>query len=223
MPESNPSFLFLRILKLVVGVLFKVYFRLGCREENNVSAKLAKEERPTIIVFNHTSHLDVVVVSLCIDINLAHRIRYPSKKELFDDPKTSWLMRLAGAVPIDRDMMDLSAARSILQLLHSGKCILMSPEGTRSTTGAIGEFSSGFAKLAAKSKAFILPVGIAGAYAAFPKGASIPKPKKVCVSVGNPIDPAAILGDRPSNQALEDFAEQVRIQVARLSGQPAPN
>jgi 1-acyl-sn-glycerol-3-phosphate acyltransferase len=223
MPETNSSFLFLRILKLVVGTAFRIYFRLNCQEENNASGKLAKEERPTIIVFNHTSHLDVVVVSLCLDINLVHRIRYPSKKELSEDPKTGWLMRLAGAVPIDRDMMDLSAARSILQLLQSGKCIIISPEGTRSTTGAVGQFTIGFSKLAVKSKALILPVGIAGTYEAFPKGARFPKPKNVCVSVGSPIDTVDVLGDRPGNQALEDFAEQVRRQVALLAGQPTPS
>ncbi len=218
MPETKSNMLLLYILKLILGSVFKLYFRLERKEDNKVSTKLAEEKRPTIIVFNHTSHLDVVVISLCLDINLVHRIRFPSKKELFEDPKTGWLMRLAGAVPIDRNMMDLTAARSILQTLRSGKCIIISPEGTRGTTDAVSHFTIGFVKLAIKSKALILPVGIVGARNAFPKNAHIPRPKKIFVNVGNPIDPLLILGDKPYNQDLEDFAENIRIQIMSLAG-----
>jgi len=210
----NPYFSW--FMFLLFGPLFKVYFRLTCKKDRQRLNTLTAQSRPLIIVFNHTSYLDVPVVGLCLGIRFMRRVTLPGKKELFDDKKTRWLVNLAGAVPLDRDMADSSAARTLLRALRGGQHVLMAPEGTRSADGEVQPFKPGFIKLAHKAKAIILPVGIQGAAQALPRGASFPKPRKIRVTVGEPIDPLNVLGDKVSSADALRVAELVRQSILDL-------
>ncbi|NIV39957.1 MAG: 1-acyl-sn-glycerol-3-phosphate acyltransferase, partial [Anaerolineae bacterium] len=96
---------------------------------------------------------------------------------LFEDPKSGWLMRSLGLFPVDRDILDLSVVRTMFRILRSGRGIGIAPEGTRTLTGEMLPFKSGFVKLALKTDVPIFPVGIQGSFEALPKGAYFPRPK----------------------------------------------
>jgi hypothetical protein len=46
----------------------------------------------------------------------------------------------------------------------------------------------------------------------------LPRPRKITVAVGDPIDPRQFLADRADDAAYGDFAEMVRQRVAGLVG-----
>lgn len=214
-PQSN-RFL-IRTVISVLRVLLKAYFRLECVDCERVREVL-EMDRPVISVMNHASGLDPIVVGTCAGADFVSRFRVPGKRELFDNPMTGWLMRALGMFPVDRDILDLAVVRTMFRVLRAGHGIGIAPEGTRSLTGEVLPFKSGFVKLARKIGAPLFPVGIQGAYEAMPKGALIPRPTKIVVRFGELIDLDRYIAEQPEPPTDEELAEMVRQEVIRLSG-----
>jgi len=206
----------MRLICVVSRPLFAVYFRLTFKRDSRSLNELAAHKRPVVIIFNHTSHLDVPLAGMAVGFRLMSRVTLAGKQELLDSWKTRWLMHTMGVIPLKRDMTDTSAARAMLRALRAGRSILLAPEGTRSLDGEVHPFQVGFAWLALKANAVILPVGIQGAYRALPKGLPLPRPRKITVAVGEPIDPQQFLTDKADDAAYSDFAEMVRQRVVSL-------
>ena len=211
-PKPNP--LFIRVASAVLGLLFWLYFRLSFERDPAGLAQLAVQPRPVIVVFNHTSHLDVPAVALCLGPRFMCRVTLPGKKELFDAWQTRWIMRLAGVVPLDREVGDMSAARSLLRAINAGQHLVMAPEGTRSTDGALQPFKLGFLKLAERANALILPIAVRGAAEAMPRGEHWPRRRKVTVHVGTLIDPCRELPHQPTHEDYTALADTIRAQIA---------
>jgi len=214
LPQSN--MLLIRSVVFVLRILLKVYFRLECVGCERVREVL-RLDRPVISVMNHASNLDPPVVGVCAGAEFVSRFRVPGKRELFDNRLTGWLMRALGMFPVDRDILDLAVVRTMLRVLRAGYGIGIAPEGTRSPTGEMLPFKSGFVKLALKTNAPIFPVGIQGAHEALPKGAIIPRPKKVIVRFGELIDLKSYIAEQPERPTDEDLAEMIRQEIIRLS------
>lgn len=220
LPTPNP--LFLHVVSFVLRIVAVLFFRLSCHRNHDQLAQLRAQNRPVIIVFNHTSHLDVPAIALCIGVPMMRRMIMPGKKELFAHPAGAWFMRQGGAIPLDRDVGDASTTRVLLRALQANRFVLISPEGTRSFDGTLQAFKSGFVRLAHRTKALVLPVAISGAFQAFPRTAKLPRPGKVAVRVGAPIDIADCLPHKPTHADYEAAAELVRDRVkALLRGETA--
>jgi 1-acyl-sn-glycerol-3-phosphate acyltransferase len=209
--------LFVRIFVFVLRVFFKLYFRLECVGCERVRQVL-QLDGPVIAILNHASSLDPAVAGVCTGADFVLRSSAPGKRELFDDWKTGWLMRALGLFPVDRDILDLTVVRTMFRILRSGRGIGIAPEGTRTLTGEMLPFKSGFVKLALKVDAPILPVGIQGTFEAMPKGAYFPRPRKVIVRFGALIDLKSYIAEQPERPTDEEVAEMIRQEVLRLSG-----
>jgi 1-acyl-sn-glycerol-3-phosphate acyltransferase len=212
----QPNLYLMRLLYAVFRPLFAVYFRLTFKRDNRRLNGLAAQTRPVVVIFNHTSHLDVPLAGLAVGIKLMSRVTLAGKQELLESWKTRWFMHAMGVIPLKRDMADTYAARVLLRALLAGRNTLLAPEGTRSLDGEVHPFQVGFVWLAHKANAVILPVGIRGANQALPKGLPLPRPRKITVVVGDPIDPQQFLADKPDDDAYRDFAEMVRQRVVDL-------
>lgn len=215
----RPNVIFLYVAYTVAAVFFKLYHRITIRRDKRKLRELVAQGRPIIVVFNHTSHLDVPLVALSVGLGVMRKLSLPGKKELFESKKSRWLVSLAGAIPLDRDIADTNAVRILLRALNSGQNLMIAPEGTRSLDGQVHPFKSGFAKLAQKTGAIILPVALKGAAEAMPKGATFPHPRKIITTVGDPIDPQEHFSAKPDNDAVEEFTESVRQKVIALLDQ----
>jgi 1-acyl-sn-glycerol-3-phosphate acyltransferase len=114
---------------------------------------------PTILMMNHIAAIDP---GLCMAAVRGRDVIPMSKIENF----TTWyfgpFLWWYGAYAIRRGEIDREALQTTLGLLERGHIVLIAPEGTRSPTGMI-EAKEGFAYLATKGEAVILPTAIAGA------------------------------------------------------------
>jgi 1-acyl-sn-glycerol-3-phosphate acyltransferase len=209
--------LFVRIFVFVLRIFFKLYFRLECVGCERVRQVL-QLDGPVIAILNHASSLDPAVAGVCTGAEFVFRSSAPGKRELFDDWKTGWLMRALGLFPVDRDILDLAVVRTMFRILRSGRGIGIAPEGTRTLTGEVQPFKSGFVKLALRTGVPIFPIGIQGSFEAMPKGAYFPRPKKVIVRFGEMIDLKSYIAGQPERPTDEELAEMVRQEVIRLSG-----
>ena len=137
---------------------------------------------PVLLVANHQSYLDPVFVGIASRRQTGALARH----SLFFWP-LGWLIRSLGAVPIDRGRGGAAGFKATLAMLRQGKTVLVFPEGTRTTDGQLQSFHPGFCALARRSGATIVPVAIDGAFAALPRGASLPHPQPIHVSFCQPI------------------------------------
>ena len=162
---------------------------------------------PAVYAANHASTLDIFV--LFGHLPLDFRIVY--KRSLSIVPLLGWAIRLGGHLPIDR-RHPFRARRSLDQAarrIRGGTSVVLFPEGTRSTDGAVGRFKRGSFSLAIDAGVPVVPVSLVGVKAVVPRGLSSIRPGTVGVVLHPPV-PAA--GRSPDD--AESFAEEVRKVVA---------
>jgi 1-acyl-sn-glycerol-3-phosphate acyltransferase len=136
---------------------------------------------PVLLVSNHQSHLDPVLIGLACP----RQLKFLARVGLFFWP-FSWWIRALGAVSIDRESA-LSGIKTTLKLLKDGHAVVVFPEGSRTPDGLVHEFLPGFCVLARRSGAAIVPVAIDGAFHALPRGSGFPRPARITLKLCPPI------------------------------------
>ncbi|MCI0680954.1 MAG: 1-acyl-sn-glycerol-3-phosphate acyltransferase [Gemmataceae bacterium] len=164
---------------------------------------------PVLVVANHQSFLDPVALGLAFP----RRLIYLARKGLFDHPVFAWLIRSLNAVPIDQDGVGKEGIRTVLEQLKLGKAVLLFPEGERTSTGHMVPLKPGVHLLIKRARAPIIPIGLAGAFDAWPRRHTLPIPAPlfwppwegtIAVSIGPALDPDR-LASLPRGQALEEL------------------
>lgn len=169
---------------------------------------------PALLIANHQSYLDPALVGLAARRHLF----YLARKTLFHHPTFTWLIRSLNAVPVDQEGIGIEGLRTILRLLEEGKAVIIFPEGERTRDGAIHPLQPGVQLLIKKAQVPVVPVGIAGAYDAWPCWRPIPVPAPlfmppgkgtVAVVVGRPLA-AKALADLSREQVLASLKEELQ-------------
>ena len=126
-----------------------------------------------------------------------------------------WLMRSYHAFPIVRHSADRGALGLAQRLLARGEALVVYPEGTRVESGGLMRAEPGAGFLARRSGALILPVALLGTRESMPKGARLPRRRRVEIRFGTAfkIAPQRPDGRRVGNQ---EAADAIMVQVARL-------
>jgi 1-acyl-sn-glycerol-3-phosphate acyltransferase len=98
------------------------------------------EEGPVLLMANHISYLDGLVISaIC-----PRRVRYVIYREIYDLPVINYFMRQNRAIPIFPKREEVEKALDeVAYGLRQGDVICIFPEGQISYTGHIGRFKPG--------------------------------------------------------------------------------
>lgn len=103
--------------------------------------------RSSVIVCNHISYIDSILL-----VSLFARHSTIVTNRLFRYPILNWIMATAGYLPAASEgpRADLMVRRmeTLPAFLASGGNLIVFPEGTRSRTGQVGQFSTGAFKIA---------------------------------------------------------------------------
>jgi 1-acyl-sn-glycerol-3-phosphate acyltransferase len=183
----------LRVLARLVGVLV-----FGLRVAG-------REHWPTegggLVCANHQSFFDPPLVGLTCD----RRMNYLARDSLFRVPGLKQLIAFLDAIPIDREGGGLAGLKETLKRLKAGELVLIFPEGTRTHDGEVGSLKPGFIAVARRSKVPLVPVGIDGAYQAWPRTSKFPRLSRLAVVIGPAIEPAdvAVMSDEDLLAELE--------------------
>jgi 1-acyl-sn-glycerol-3-phosphate acyltransferase len=166
------------------------------------------DPRNLVVVSNHVSHLDAPVLLQALGLDF----RAIVKKEIMSWPFLGRILRFAGFVPVDRSDREQStrAVSATAESLKGGQCFLVFPEGTRSRTGALGEFKKGGFVAAIEAKSRILPVAISGTRPLLPRGRFRVRPGTVRVQVLDPMDAGGY-----SYSDRDRLVADVRERIAR--------
>jgi 1-acyl-sn-glycerol-3-phosphate acyltransferase len=171
----------------VVRPLIKCFFRIHVRGEKHFSML-----RQFMVIANHNSHLDVFMVYLSLPIRHIIRTHPVAAGDYFSRSKLLfWLVEfLFQPVWIYRTDEDKNHRRieKIKSVLIKGHNLILFPEGTRGRPGVIERFKSGIGRLTQQFPELpVVPVFLSGAEKAFPKGAILPAPVKIKVTVSRPL------------------------------------
>ena len=184
---------------------------------------------PALLIANHQSFLDPDLVGLAARRHLC----YLARKTLFHNRIFAWMIRSLKAVPVDQQGIGIEGMRIILEQLRMGRAVLIFPEGQRTYDGSINPPRPGVALLIKKSQAPVVPVGIAGAYQAWPRHRLFPIPAplflpaqrgRIAVSIGRPLD-GRRLAELPREQLLDELFQElkkVHDKAQRLRGSESP-
>jgi len=168
-----------------------------------------------VIVSNHQSHLDPPAIGCGFPL----RINYLARKDLFHFAPFAWLIDSYDAIPIDRKGSALGGVRETLRRLRRGESVLMFPEGTRTWDGEIGPFMSGFAVMAMRGRAGVLPVALEGAFDAWPRSRRFPWVGPIHVHFG-PLIRADEVQSMTEQELLAETEKRIRQCQQVLRARP---
>jgi 1-acyl-sn-glycerol-3-phosphate acyltransferase len=201
------------VAKLLMTPVAKFMWRFNVNGTENIPSS-----GPAILAPNHVSVIDSFLVP-CV---LGRRITYVGKAEYMDDWKTKYLFPALGMVPIDRagGAASQRALDTAARILDSGEIFGIYPEGTRSRSGYLHKGRTGVARLAMRTGAPIIPVGLRGTREVQPPDQSTPKPfMTVEINFGRPIDPADFRSRDGDPLLYREMTDELMFEISQLSGQ----
>lgn len=113
-----------------------------------------------VLAFNHHSHFDFVMVALDI-VRKRHRpVRFLAKREIWGSRWAGWIVRMAGAVPVDREdrTSRTGAFEAAIATLARGELVAVAPEQTISPSYELLPMRTGAARMALGAGVPLIPV-----------------------------------------------------------------
>jgi len=203
--------------RFAVRPLLKIFFRIDLTGTEHVPPTGA-----AILASNHLSVSD----SVFLPASLERPVVFLAKDEYFNGTGlkgrfTAWFFRSINQLPMDRSGGAKSAQSlaSAAGALAEGKLLGIYPEGTRSPDGRLYRAKLGVAKLALESGAQVIPVAMIDTHKVQPIGRRIPRPGRIGIRIGQPLDFSDRRGQAQDSQVLRQVADEIREAIGQLSGQ----
>ena len=195
----------------VVGFFSRVLFRLRVEGADRVPSSGS-----AIVAGNHVSALDGVALALATGSRGRRMTRFLVAAEFFRKLWCGWALRLYRQIPIRRGARDQGALDVAIETIRGGALAGIFPEGTVNPEPEAGLLRGrkGAARIALGTDAPVVPVGIWGTQARWPKaGLHLRRPWRpvVAISYGEPI-PAK--GDAGSAADVQAFADVITDAIA---------
>ncbi len=198
---------------LFFRALYTVYFRWRVLNVERVPLTGG-----VILAANHASFIDPPLVGSA----LPRPINYLARETLFRFPVVGAVLRSWNAVPVNRDGGGAAGLKAILDRLLAGGGIILFPEGTRTLDGKLQPARSGVGLTVIKSTAPVVPVRVFGSFEAYGRHMKFPRPRRVVVKYGRPMDFAALRAeaqtcDKARLKAIyQQVADEIMAAIARL-------
>lgn len=203
--------------------MFHCYVFTRCKATN---ACTYPEHGPAIIVANHTSPVDPVVLWFRHFAQFqSPRLRvigYMMAKEYYvRGGLLTWIYKAMESIPVERAGQDMAPIRDALRRLQAGHLLGLFPEGGINVDAPderLRAGGTGVAWLALRSKAPVIPVFISRA----PRSDSMVrvffKRTRTTLTYGPPVDLSPWQKEKPSHADLAEATDKIMQSIADLGG-----
>jgi 1-acyl-sn-glycerol-3-phosphate acyltransferase len=170
---------------------------------------------PAIIVANHNSHLDTIVLMCLFPLSIVHKVRPVAAADYWNKNKLiTWFADTCiGIIPISRKPSSDkdSLLTKIVEALDSDSIVIFFPEGSRGNPEEMNQFKKGICHLAMNANLVpIIPVFLYGLGKALPRGEGLLVPFVCDVNVG---DQNYWNGDK------DNFLAQIQDSINKLGSE----
>ncbi|MCS5625021.1 MAG: 1-acyl-sn-glycerol-3-phosphate acyltransferase [Candidatus Marinimicrobia bacterium] len=144
-----------------------------------------KDGQPYLYLFNHESLMDAFMLGGAVK----HYITAVGAEYQFSYPIWGTLAKRHGAISIKRDKLKkaIHSLDKAEEAIRKGISFIISPEGTRTLSGQLGEFKKGPFHIALNTGVTIVPVALMGAYEAKKKTDWRLSPGILTICFGEPV------------------------------------
>ena len=186
--------------------------RISGKEFLAETARHAEERQPLVVVSNHASYLDVLVIASLSPAPIC----FVSKSESASWPLVGGFIRRCRYLTVSRQDVSQAAADSqgIVKRLQSGEIVHVFPEGTFTPHNGLRPFQMGAFKSAIESGCHVLPVTLVGTRKVLRDGAWLPRYAKLSVVVS----PVRIPEGR-SWKDMVNLRDAVRSEILKHCGE----
>jgi 1-acyl-sn-glycerol-3-phosphate acyltransferase len=229
------------VLAAIVGTITASVSRLQIEQQRN-RREAAKRlpDGPIIVISNHTSYADGVLLALAAR-RLGRSLRMLATAGIFRAPVIGRAARRLGFIAVKRGAADASASLDeAAAALAAGEAVGLYPEGrlTRDPMMWPERAKTGAVRLALRTGAPIVPVAMVGAHEVVSRRrvaltllTNLIRRPKVSAKVGAPIDVRKLMNIGPTTQPTNDEVRHAADLVMRrlvdlvedLRGETAPD
>lgn len=203
LPDPLRRNVYWRVIQFVLQNFFCFWLRYRARGIAHLP-----QAGGALLLVNHQSFLDPLLVGL----PLTRPVSFLARDSLFRVPVIGHILRNTYVMPISREATSTASLREAIRRMEAGFYVGIFPEGTRTDDGHVGTLKPGFLALLRRTRVPVIPVGIAGAYEAYPKKRLFPSIGKVRVVYGAPFDRTQLESYGKADEA--GLLNYVRQQIA---------
>lgn len=196
--------------------LVHTYLRLCHRFKVRGRRNLPKKP-PYVLVANHASHLDALVMAAPMPWYLRDRV-FPiaAGDTFFETPMVSAFAALVlNALPMWRKKCGAHALEQLRErLVQEPATYILFPEGTRTRDGNMGRFKPGIGMIVAETNVPVVPCYLDGTFASMPPHCNWPRFRQIVLKIGPPITFTA----KNHPHGWKEIAKETEAVVRQLGG-----
>lgn len=192
----------------------RVFLKLRCGMRVHGVPRL---DRPSILIANHASHIDIAAIFAALPISEVSKVRTAAARDTIyalPRPIVKMVEFFFNTYPFERKDKSSDSLERGAECLRAGYHLAIFPEGRRSQDGGFLGFTPGFAKIAYKTGAPVVPVRIVGAHRSLPRGSTYVQRMPMEVTFHEPVEADTTI---PFDERREAYARLVRQAEASLS------
>jgi 1-acyl-sn-glycerol-3-phosphate acyltransferase len=202
-----------KLVKLCHAFARSLFFLAGCRITISGKENLNKFD-PMIIVSNHTSYVDVILLIAILPSNII----FIGKKEMLKTPIIRTFFKKMGDIAVDRldFTQSLEDTEKIKSALQQKQSLIIFPEGTFTYATGLRPFKYGAFKVAMETRSPICPIALKGTRHILRDGTKIPRRGNIKVTICEPLLPK----DQGWHEIVRLSAD-ARLEIAKYCGEQA--
>jgi len=150
------------LMRFLAWLLIHTFYRVDKAGLENIP-----DEGPCIVVCNHVSYVDAVVIAACV----RRPLRFVMDHRIFRIPVLSFIFRTMRTIPIapakeDAAMKERAFAEAAAAL-RAGEVVGIFPEGRLTDTGELNPFRPGVQQMLATTPVPVVPMALSGLWGSF--------------------------------------------------------
>ena len=153
-----PEFLMRFLAWLLIHTMYRV---------RKTGLEHVPDEGPCIVVCNHVSYVDAIVIAACV----RRPIRFIMDYRIFRVPLLNWLFRTMQAIPVaparEDPAVKEAAFATAAAALRAGEVVGIFPEGALTSDGEMHAFRPGVERMLADTPVPVVPMALSGLWGSF--------------------------------------------------------